>query len=170
MVYGIMKGHKGTINVYSEKGYGTTFNLYLPASDQDVRAKEEASQEIRRGHETILLVDDEDLILMVTEKLLKKLGYRVITANNGQQAIEACRAQRGVIDLVVLDMIMPGMNGSDTFDQLKAIDPHLKVILSSGYSLNEQAARILRKGCKGFIQKPFNVAELSQSIRTALDK
>jgi PAS domain S-box-containing protein len=170
MVYGIMKGHKGTINVYSERGSGTTFNTYLPSSERAVTEKSEALPEIKRGHETILLVDDEDTILTVSEKLLKNLGYRTITANRGLKAVEIYRAQKSSIDLVLLDMIMPGMNGNDTFDQLIAIDPHLKVILSSGYSLNDQAHRILKKGCRGFIQKPFNIAELSQIIRAALDQ
>jgi two-component system cell cycle sensor histidine kinase/response regulator CckA len=169
MVYGIVKGHSGIINVYSEKGHGTTFNIYLPASEKVVTEKKEAFPEIRRGHETILLVDDEEMILKVTERLLKSLGYRVLIANRGEQAIELCRSQKGGIDLLILDMVMPGMNGGETFDRIKAIDPNLKVILSSGYSLNGQATDILKRGCRGFIQKPFNIQELSQSIRNALE-
>jgi CheY-like chemotaxis protein len=168
MVYGIIKGHNGIVNVYSEKGYGTTFNIYLPASEKAIIEKKEALPEIMRGHETILLVDDEEMILKVTERLLKSLGYRVITANRGEQAIEICRSQKGGIDLLILDMVMPGMNGGEIFDRIKAIDPDLKVILSSGYSLNGQATDILKRGCQGFIQKPFNVQELSQSIRKTL--
>ncbi|MBN1381184.1 MAG: PAS domain S-box protein [Deltaproteobacteria bacterium] len=170
MVYGIIKGHKGAINVYSEKGNGTTFNIYLPASEKKLTAIKESHGKIEKGHETILLVDDEEMILNVTEKLLKNLGYQVITAKGGEEAIEIYRRKKFGIHLVVLDMIMPGMNGGETFDRLKGINPHIKVILSSGYSLNNQAADILKKGCRDFIQKPFNIEDLSQSIRAVLER
>jgi two-component system, cell cycle sensor histidine kinase and response regulator CckA len=169
MVYGIIKGHKGIINVYSEKGHGTTFNIYLPASEKILTEIEEPYSEVLRGQETILVVDDEEMILKVTEGLLRSLGYRVITASRGEQAIEICLSRKGEIDLLILDMVMPGMNGSETFDRIKDVDPDLKVILSSGYSLNGQATDILKKGCQGFIQKPFTVQELSQSIRKVLE-
>lgn len=170
MVYGIVRGHSGVINVYSEKGHGTTFNIYLPASEQAaIISDTPIPTEIVQGGETILLIDDEEMILTISKKLLEKLGYRIITAKNGREAIEIYRSQRGDIDLVLLDMIMPGLSGGETFDQLKAINPAIKVILASGYSINGQAADIMERGCRTFIQKPFTLRVLSQKVRTVLD-
>ena len=170
MVYGIVRGHQGVINVYSEKGHGTTFNIYLPAAESKVLTPDaEASSKTMRGDETILLIDDEEMILTVSGELLKNLGYRTIAANGGQEAIEIYRSQKDEIDLVLLDMVMPGLSGGETFDQIKALDPAVKVILASGYSINGQAAGILGRGCRAFIQKPFTLSDLSQKIRTVLD-
>jgi len=166
--YGIAKGHAGVITVYSEKGQGTTFNIYLRASSKTIPREESVETEPAPGLETILLIDDERVITEVTGRLLKELGYTVMTANNGEEAIRIYTEKHADIDLVIIDMIMPGMSGSDTFDRLKAINPSIRTILSSGYSLNGQASRILRKGCKSFLQKPFGIGELSKKIREAL--
>jgi len=120
------------------------------------------------GNENILLVDDEDAVLEVNREILKTLGYQVIAAGSGSEAIELFRDGKG-IDLVLLDMIMPGMSGADTFDVLKSINPSIKVILLTGYSLDGQAARILENGCNGFIQKPFRISNLSHMIRKVLN-
>lgn len=171
--YGIILNHSGCIQVYSEKGNGTTFNIYLPASNKRVdRVMKTAvlPEDFLRGTETILLVDDEEGIISVGEKLLKRLGYRTLPAKNGYQAMETVKKNMGKIDLIILDMIMPGLGGAETFNQLRKIDPEIKVLLSSGYSLNDQAARILEQGCNGFIQKPFHLKELSYKIRTILDQ
>jgi len=120
------------------------------------------------GNENILLVDDEDAVLEVNREILKTLGYQVIAAGSGSEAIELFRDGKG-IDLVLLDMIMPGMSGADTFDVLKSINPSIKVILLTGYSLDGQAARILENGCRGFIQKPFRISNLSHMIRKVLN-
>ena len=168
-VYGIVKNHGGFINVYSEKGQGTTFNIYLPASEKDVIEKKKLSKEVAKGEGTILLVDDEKMISDVGEKLLKRLGYQVITAKSGKEALDIYEKNMADIDLVLLDMIMPGLSGGDTYDRLKAINSDIKVLLSSGYSINSQARKILDRGCNGFIQKPFNIEELSQQIRDTLD-
>jgi len=168
--YAIVKGHGGIINVYSEKGLGSTFNIYLPASSREEEAEEEeasAEQEMR-GSETILLVDDEPSILDVGAQLLELLGYRVFTASSGGEAVGVFRKNGSEIDLVILDMIMPHMGGGETFDTLKAIDPGVAVILSSGYSMTGEASDIVEKGCRGFIQKPFTPVELSRIIRRAL--
>jgi len=141
------------------------------------------------GRETVLLVDDEDMIIEVGEQLLEELGYKVLSARSGSEAIEivskAYRAKGeekegqeryapGAVphapDLVILDMIMPDMGGGDTFDRLREIDPDIKVLLSSGYSINGQATEILDRGCDGFIQKPFNINQLSRKAREILDK
>ena len=167
--FGILRNHDGHITVNSEKGHGATFNIYLPATEKPVWRSHDGSQEIRPGGETILLVDDEQMILDVGQKLLERLGYRVKRAGSGQEAVEIYRREQKAIDLVILDMIMPAMGGGRTFDALKAIDPDIRVLLSSGYSLNGQASDILQRGCCGFIQKPFDLGTLSQKLRDILD-
>jgi two-component system cell cycle sensor histidine kinase/response regulator CckA len=167
-VYGIVRGHKGIINVYSEKGQGTSFHLYLPASEKAAVAHAPSNERLATGHETILLVDDEDGIVEVTREILIQLGYRVVVAKSGQDALDLYEREGGTVDLVILDMIMPGMSGGDTFDRLKALNPTVRVILSSGYSLNGMASQIMQRGCRSFIQKPFSIAALSQKIREAI--
>ena len=167
--YGIIKGHGGFINVYSEKGNGTTFEIYLPASKKEVSVEKPPAKEILKGYETILLVDDEEMVINVSRAMLDFLGYRIIVAGSGQEAIEIYKARQEEIDLVILDMIMPGMGGSETFEFLKKINPQIKVLLSSGYSVNGRPARMLDQGCRAFIQKPFSMGDLSQKIREVLD-
>lgn len=117
----------------------------------------------------ILLVDDEDLILNVGKALLENLGYEVIVAKGGEQAIECMKKKGNQVALVILDMIMPKMDGSMVFDQIRELYPSIPVILSSGYSLDGQATQIMQKGCNGFLQKPFGLSELSRKIRITLD-
>jgi PAS domain S-box-containing protein len=169
-VYGIIKGHGGYINVYSEKGQGTTFNIYLPASLRAVEADVKiATTEIQKGTETVLLIDDEEMIIDVGCGLLGELGYTVIPARSGPEALGLYRDKQAEIDIVVMDMIMPGMGGGETFDRLKQINPKVKVLLSSGYSINGQASKIMERGCDGFIQKPFNLQQLSMKLRQILN-
>jgi two-component system cell cycle sensor histidine kinase/response regulator CckA len=168
--YGIVKNHDGIINVYSEKGKGTTFTIYLPISEKEVRQEKALSEEILKGSETVLLVDDEDFILSVGSRVLKKLGYEVLTASSGEAAIDVYKANKDKIDMVILDMIMPEMGGGDTYDRIKEINPAVKALLSSGYSIDGQATEILQRGCHDFIQKPFDMKGLSQKIREILDK
>jgi two-component system cell cycle sensor histidine kinase/response regulator CckA len=166
--YGIIKSHGGFISVASKVGEGTTFDLYLPASRKKaapVTAPPEASVQ---GRETILLIDDEEVIIDVSREILEALGYRVWTVRTGQEAIALYKSRKDDIDLVILDMIMPGMSGGDTFDRLKAIHPGVKVILSTGYSLTGQAREIMARGCRGFIQKPYKIETLSQKVREVL--
>ncbi|MFB3925975.1 MAG: response regulator, partial [Syntrophales bacterium] len=167
--YGIVKGHGGIINVYSEKGHGSTFRIYLPASSKEIAGETGISEELLRGSETILLVDDEETILRVTAEILRKLGYHVLICHSGREAIRMYESRGSGIDLVILDMIMPDLGGRETFEKLKEIDARVRVILSSGYSLNDQATRIMELGCNAFIQKPFNMRELSQKVREVLD-
>ena len=170
-VYGIIKNHDGIINVYSEKGKGTTFNIYLPASEKDVTLKEKRladDNEPLRGTGTILLVDDEDMIVEVGQEMLTSMGYNVLPARSGKEAIEIYNANTDEIDMVILDMIMPDINGGDVYDTLKEINPEIKVLLSSGYSLDGKANKILERGCNGFIQKPFNIGQLSEALRKIL--
>jgi len=168
--YGIIKNHGGFINVYSKKGEGTTFNIYLPASKRKTIRKNKLNDEVLKGHETVLLIDDEDIIVEVGTQLLESLGYKVFIARSGREAIDVYRENKEKIDVIILDMIMPDMSGSDTYDRLREINPDSKIILSSGYSINGQAAEILGRGCNGFFQKPFNLEQLSQKIREILDE
>jgi PAS domain S-box-containing protein len=169
-VYGIIKGHNGIIDVYSEKGHGATFTIYLPASEKELVRKEQVATDIVRGEGTILLVDDEDVIIDVGSEILEVLGYKVSVARSGREAIEIYKEKQDEIDMVILDMIMPEMDGGETFKVLKSIDPGVKVILSSGYSADARSTRMMEQGCYGFIQKPYSVNTLSQKVKEALDK
>ncbi len=167
--YGIIKNHGGMISVYSQSNHGTTFNIYLPISKKAIYQDIAPEEKISRGSETILLVDDEEMIIGVGQAMLENLGYRVVVANGGEQAIEAVINMANEIDLVILDLIMPGMDGGKTFDRIREIEPGMLVILTSGYAINGQVNKIMRKGCNGFIQKPFNIYELSSKVRRMLD-
>ncbi len=169
-VYGIIRGHGGYIDVESKKGQGATFSIYLPASEKKVRKAVKTHKEFIEGSGTVFIVDDEEIILETGKSLLEAVGYRVFTAINGQEAIEVYKKNRDEIDIVLLDMVMPNMGGGEVYDRLKEISPDIKVILSSGYSVDGQATEILRRGCDGFIQKPFNVSELSIKIEEILEK
>ncbi|MCK4785264.1 MAG: PAS domain S-box protein, partial [Desulfobacteraceae bacterium] len=167
--YGIVKNHKGIINVYSQIGHGTTFEIYLPVSDKEPIKEMPSYAGVLKGKESILFVDDEDRILDTGKEMLAALGYKVMVAGSGEQAIEVFKEDHGEIDMVILDMIMPGMGGGEVYDRIKAISPNVKVLLSSGYSIEGQAEKILKRGCDGFIQKPFNIKKLSKKIREIVD-
>ncbi|MBP8980131.1 MAG: PAS domain S-box protein [Syntrophobacterales bacterium] len=169
-VYGIIKGHEGAILVESELGLGTTFRIYLPASDKTVAKTVTAAapSPIKTGTEAVLVVDDEDTVLSVSRDLLEILGYRVRTARNGQEAVDILAADPTGIDLVILDMIMPGLSGEETFMRLRRIAPGIKILLSSGYSIDGQAQEIMDRGCNGFLQKPFQMERLAEKVREVL--
>ncbi|MBN1381658.1 MAG: PAS domain S-box protein [Deltaproteobacteria bacterium] len=168
-VYGIIKNHNGAIDVYSEKGHGTRFDMYLPASEKEISRIEEPAKVFLHGNETILLVDDETIVLSVTEKILTKLGYKVISAQGGHVAVDLYQDQKKEINLIILDMIMPQMSGEETYAAFKAINPDVKVVLSSGYSINEKVTDLLDQGCLDFFQKPFDINDLSLRLRKILD-
>ncbi|MEW5948143.1 MAG: PAS domain-containing protein [Thermodesulfobacteriota bacterium] len=169
--YGIIKNHGGIINVYSEKGKGATFSIYLPASEKEIETEEnKPGDDILRGTETVLLIDDEDMVLGVGQKILRAMGYKVLLAASGKEAVEAYKKHKDKVNLVILDMIMPDMGGSEVYEIMKEINPAVRVLLSSGYSITGQAAGILERGCDGFIQKPFDIKTLSHKIREILEK
>ena len=168
--YGIIKGHGGYIDVDSEKGYGATFNIYLPATKKEAKKEKELPGKIIKGNETVLLVDDEDMVVEGCREMLTKMGYNVSIARNGKDALEIYKENRDKIDIVIIDMIMPEMNGGDTYDRLKKMNPDINVLLSSGHSINGQATKILERGCNDFIQKPFNINVLSMKLREILDQ
>jgi CheY-like chemotaxis protein len=119
--------------------------------------------------ETILLVDDEKIVIEVGQAVLQELGYEVEIARSGAEAIETIKKRGPALDLVILDMIMPGMDGGRTFDLMRKIQPDIKVLLSSGYAIDGEATEIMNRGCDGFIQKPFRLQELSQKVRQVLE-
>ncbi|MCX5811163.1 MAG: PAS domain S-box protein [Proteobacteria bacterium] len=169
MVYGIIKSHNGFIDVISVPGKGTTFTLYFHASEKDVVKEKSTVLKIMRGTETILIVDDEPDVLVVNKEILESLGYSVYGVKNGEEAITLYKEKKDGIDLIVLDMIMPGLSGSETFDRIRELNPSVRIILSSGYCLNGQAQQIMDKGCHGFIQKPFDMTQISRMVREILD-
>ncbi len=167
--YGIIKNHRGIITVYSEEGKGSTFNIYLPVSPRSVTAESPSPERLTRGQATLLLVDDEEMILDVGRQMLTALGYEILTASDGKTALDLYTEQQNRIDLVILDMVMPEMGGGELFDRLRTIDPEVRVVLASGYSINGQAVKILQRGCSGFIQKPFTIHDLSEKVGIALE-
>ena len=167
--FGILKNHGGTMTVSSELGHGASFNLYLPLSENTPEQEPTADLRIEQGSETILLVDDEEMIRNVACDILEHLGYQVVVASNGAEAVETITRRGDTINLVILDMIMPDMDGGTTFDRLRAIMPGIPVLLSSGYSQDGQAIAIMQKGCNGFIQKPYTLSGLSRKIRRILE-
>lgn len=169
-VYGIIKGHYGYINVASERGKGTIFSIYLPVSDKKIEKKTQTYTTIETGNETILLVDDERIVLEVNTEILKSFGYVVLTAQGGEEAVRVFEENKDEIDLVVLDMILPDISGGVVYDKIKEIQPEIKVLLSSGYSIDSEAKGILERGCDDFIQKPYDLKAFSSKIRNLLDK
>ncbi len=167
--YGIIKSHNGIINVASKKGQGTTFNIYLPASDRSAIKESTARETLKTGRETVLLVDDEDMAINAALQMLQRLGYNVHVARSGREAIEMLQTRQNPVDLIILDMVMPGMGGRETFERLRAIHPDVKILLTSGYSISGDAMQILEEGYAGFIQKPFSIMQISVKLRDILD-
>lgn len=165
--YGIVKNHGGMIRVESELTKGTSFTILLPATEKIPAEDAPASTATPAGTGRILVVDDEELLLNIEARLLRAMGYEVLTANRGRKAVELVREQKDRLSLVILDLTMPEMNGKRTLDALREVAPDLKVLLCSGYSEEQEAAEI-RGRCCGFLQKPFDAATLSEKVRSVL--
>lgn len=168
MVYTIVSRHRGLIKVYSETGHGTTFIVYLPEDTSGERAETEEKKSITRGQGRILVIDDEEFVRKIAKDILVYSGYEVITASDGAQGIEIYGKNTGTIDLVLLDMSMPGLSGLDTFAELKRIRSDVKVIISSGFSMDERVQQALELGISSFIQKPYTNIELSKAVHDVL--
>lgn len=171
--YGIVKGHKGHIELESEQGRGTRITVYLPAVPETEASREIASTSKTadtRNTKTILLVDDESIVREIGEDMLSHIGHKVITAESGPEAVDIFRQQHESIDLIILDVMMPDMTGEQAYDQIKAIDNKVKVLVSSGFSIEDQAQNILAKGAGGFMQKPFSLEELKSKIGKIFEK
>ena len=171
-VYGIVKQSGGNIWVYSELGHGTVFKIYLPEVDEPADGMGERSkgEEVPGGKETILLVEDEAAVLELTAQMLKNRGYRVLEAQNGADAILGCKGYRGLIDLMVTDVVMPGMSGRELAGHLASVRPEMRVLYMSGYTDDAIIHYgILEEGVN-FIQKPFSIGKLARKVREVLDK
>ena len=144
--------------------------VYLPASDERIVEETVSLSSIRTGQETILVVDDEPNILEVTEEMLQTMGYNVLTATDGLEAVSLFEKNGQTVDLTILDMIMPGLSGGETYNRIKKIKPQIKVLLSSGYSLNGETFEIIHQGCDGFIQKPYNLSQISKKDQWAFGR
>ena len=167
-VYGTVQDHHGAITVYSEVGAGTSFHIYLPLTEdgEEVSTPDEAHPLPDSG--LALLIDDEDIIRVTAKAMLESFGFEVLTADGGEQGLEIFSARHGDISFVILDMVMPIMGGREVFARLRAIDPRPPVIISSGFSKNEDLAQMQDEGLAGFIRKPFRLADLSRAISNAL--
>ena len=174
--YGIVRNHGGFIDVDSEPGLGTTVQICLPAAPEAAMERMEPAprpappmgEEPAADVPTVLLVDDEEMVILVGREMLRTLRFNVEVAYGGIEALEVYRERGDRIDLVILDMMMPDMGGVEAFDLLRGIDPDVRAILSSGYSMTGQAEEIMSRGCKGFLQKPYSLDDLSDIIDKAL--
>jgi CheY-like chemotaxis protein len=169
-VYGTVKSHNGMIELDSAPGKGTTFTIFLPLAVKAEPVQAEVKKEPGKGAGRILVVEDEEDIRMVLRDILDSLGYGVVACKDGYEAIEFYQAHSGETDAVIVDMIMPRMNGYDCITALKKINPHAKILIASGYSVLSDTQKLITKGIAGFIQKPFHIEELSQMIAEILAK
>ena len=175
IVYGIVKNHEGYVMCYSRPGSGTSFRIYLPVSAAATDLEETGESLVskspaRGGDETILLVDDEEFIRELGVDVLGQAGYRIIPASNGEQALEVYRKEQAHIDLIILDLIMPGMGGSKCLAELLKISPKARVLIASGYSPDASTKGALEAGAAGFINKPYENKQLLDLVRKVLDK
>jgi two-component system, cell cycle sensor histidine kinase and response regulator CckA len=171
-VLGIVRGHKGGLRLSSEVGKGTTFAILFPATEAAIESTAHingGTKDLWRGKGTVLLVDDEEAIRTLGEAMLHLLGFTVLTAADGREAVSVYAEHREEIALVLLDLTMPRMNGEETFQKLRALDPGVRVVLSSGYARADVIARFAGMGLVGFVHKPYSLDELTEQLRAALE-
>jgi len=166
-VYGTVKEHRGCIEVSSEVGAGTVFYLYFPSitGTGTITSQEDSAE---KGSGYILIIDDEPVIRTTAASILEDLGYQVVLAKDGRQGLEMYAAQQDLIDLVLLDMIMPGMSGVTCFKEIRALNPHARILVSSGFTENESLEELHRAGMMGFVKKPYRLTELAHAVAQAL--
>lgn len=171
VVLGIVRGHEGSLKLYSEEGHGINFKIMLPAVERRIehRDKETTVAMSWKSSGTILLVDDEETVRTVGKTMLKRLGFTVLTADNGRDAVTLYRNNPDEIRCVILDLTMPHMGGEETFTELKRIRSDVKILISSGYNERGVLKRFTGKGIARFIQKPYRFASLVSKLRTILE-
>ena len=167
-VYGAVRGHNGAVTVYSEPGLGSVFHLYLPVAANTNPPRPAAREDIVLGYGTVLVVDDEEVIRQTSAVVLRALGYQVLLATNGREGVEQYRRNLGRINIVLLDMVMPEMNGVACFREIRKLDPYARVIISSGFARDADLTQLLAEGLAGFIQKPYRRVELSRELGRVL--
>ncbi len=165
--YGILVEHHGSISVYSEEGKGTEFHMYIPLTEQKTDQQKQIPT-VKRGSGNILLIDDEPAIVQSVTSMLVQLGYQVLSANNGKQGLDIYKEKHYDIDVVILDMLMPEMNGQECFYKLKEINPRVRVIVSSGFSEDISIQALMNDGAKFFINKPYRLLDLSEAIESCI--
>jgi signal transduction histidine kinase/CheY-like chemotaxis protein len=171
MVYGIVKHHGGYINCRTEPGEGTSFEIYFPVIDQQGTSveREETNAPLRGGTETILLVDDEQSLRNLGKELFTKYGYTVLTAADGERALELYRNEQRRIDLVILDLLMPGMGGQKCMEELLLIDPQARILMASGFAPDGPTRKAIEAGARGFVSKPFDISQILQKVWKVLN-
>ena len=166
MVYNIIHQHNGFIDVYSEVGVGSTFNVYLPEYKQlDLLPQPGEEAQVVHGTGVILVIDDEDIVRLIARNILTECGYEVILAEDGREGIDIFRKMHDSISVVLLDMAMPGISGDDVFLELRKTKPDVKVLLSSGFRQDSRVEKVLSLGVSGFIQKPYSIMEMSRKMK-----
>lgn len=171
MAYGVVQSHGGCINFTSQPGHGTSFHLFLPQVQMpEVAAATNLRPALVGGHETILVIDDETGVRDFVRDLLETFGYRVLTAADGHTGIEKYRQHKEDIDLVILDMIMPGLNGAQTFEALSQINSDIRVLIATGHSDTRELRKLLNSGALGLLKKPYMVDEFLATLRTLLQR
>jgi two-component system cell cycle sensor histidine kinase/response regulator CckA len=170
MVYGIVKGHHGHIFCYSEPGRGTSFKIYLPTIETEQLHHDTQQKEYPvGGDETILLVDDEETVRALGERILSRFGYSVFCAADGREGLEIFDRERNTISLIILDLIMPDMGGKECLEKIMKIDPSARVVIASGYAANGQIDAAVEAGAQASIRKPYEVRHMLEVVRRVLD-